>query len=498
MRRVGVPALIFANKIDRPGARDDALLDEIRARLATAVVPMGSVTETGTKRASVVPGCRGAALHDARAIPVFFGSALTGAGIDALIAGIAELWPALEPDRKGPASGVAFKVERSASGEKVAYVRMFAGELRTRERVHFGRGGDGKVTALDVFAPGAATRPSSVSAGQIAKVWGLAEIQVGDVVGVAPARAVDPQFPPPTLEAVVVPRDAAHGGALRAALAQLADQDPLINVHQADDQISLSLYGEVQREVIAATLADDFGLSVGFHESTTICLERPTGTGEALEVLQSEAHPYSATVGLRVEPALPGSGFAFRLDVNPRDVPLYIYKTRDNFVAAMTDYVARSLHEGRYGWPVSDCVVTMQACGYYIGDGPAKPVSATTRTTAADFRKLTPIVVTTALSRAGTAVCEPMMRVAVEAPTDTLGTVIASVARLGGTAEAPVVQGDLATTRTRLPAARLQHLRRMLPGLTQGEGVVEAEFDGYEPVTGQPPIRGRRPGGARG
>ena len=42
-----------------------------------------------------------------------------------------------------------------------------------------------------------------------------------------------------------------------------------------------------------------------------------------------------------------------------------------------------------------------------------------------------------------------------------------------------------------LPAARAQDLRRQLPGLTGGEGVVETTFGGYQPVRGAPPTRRR-------
>ena len=134
---------------------------------------------------------------------------------------------------------------------------------------------------------------------------------------------------------------------LRAALGQLAEQDPLINVRQDDErqEIYVSLYGEVQKEVIGSTLADDFGLAVTFRETTTICIERPAGAASALEVLQSDAHPYSATVGLRVEPGPAESGIEFRLDVDPRLVPLYIYKTAASFIDAMTQYIGRALEK---------------------------------------------------------------------------------------------------------------------------------------------------------
>jgi hypothetical protein len=41
-------------------------------------------------------------------------------------------------------------------------------------------------------------------------------------------------------------------------------------------------------------------------------------------------------------------------------------------------------------------------------------------------------------------------------------------------------------------AARAHELRRDLPGLTGGEGVLESEFAGYLPVTGEPPRRPAR------
>jgi ribosomal protection tetracycline resistance protein len=54
----------------------------------------------------------------------------------------------------------------------------------------------------------------------------------------------------------------------------------------------------VQKEVIQATLANDFGVDVTFRATTTICIERPDGTGAAAEILGEEPNPFLATVGL--------------------------------------------------------------------------------------------------------------------------------------------------------------------------------------------------------
>ena len=57
---------------------------------------------------------------------------------------------------------------------------MFSGTIRTRDRVSFGSGLEGKVTAIAVFEQGPAVQRQSVAAGGVAKLWGLADVQIGD------------------------------------------------------------------------------------------------------------------------------------------------------------------------------------------------------------------------------------------------------------------------------------------------------------------------------
>jgi ribosomal protection tetracycline resistance protein len=533
LQRLRVPTLIFVNKIDRPGASDARSLEAIARRLTPAIVPMGAAHGLGAPDAGFAPpGADDAAFRsmltevlaerddavlaayvgDGGALPyprlrallaeqtgqalvhpVFFGSAMTGAGIEALMAGIAELLPAAGGDPAGPVSARVFKIERTTSGERVAYARVRSGALRTRDRVRYGQGVDGKVTAISVFAPGGAVQRESVSAGEIATVWGLGGVQVGDAIGDTAAAEGAHQFAPPTLESLVVPHDPADKGRMRVALAELAEQDPLINVRQDDArrEISVSLYGEVQKEVVQATLARDYGIDVAFRDTTTICIERPVGTGEAIEILYAKtktnvtgkssptsSNPFLATAALRVDPAPIGSGIQFRLDVDVRLVPLYIYKAFDTFIEHMGRYVREALLEGLHGWQVTDCTVTMTDCGYRARD-----------TTAADFRKVTPLVLMRALARAGTQVCEPMADVWLEIPTDGMSRVLPLIGRLGGRVRTPVPHGGLSTIEAAVPVAHLHDLQRELPAVTGGEGTAESRFAGYQPVVGIPPTR---------
>ncbi len=529
LERLRIPTLLFVNKLDRAGADDERVLSEIAERLTPAVVGMGRAARLGSREAAFAPfdaddgGFRARlvetlaerdeellaafvgdepipyerlravlATQTAQAVvhPVFAGSAVTGAGVEALAAGIAELLPVSTGDTDGAVSGTVFKIERGKAGERLAYARMFAGTLRVRDRVRVGDG-ESKVTAIDVFEGGTVEQAQAAGAGEIAKLRGLADVRIGDAIGEEHRVPLRHRFAPPTLESVVAPDEPADGAALRVALAQLAEQDPLIAVRQDDErhELSVSLYGEVQKEVIQATLADDYGIAVTFRETTPIYVERPAGTGEAVESLGAEGNPFAATMGLRIEPAAADSGVEFRLDVSHEGVPLYLYKRKAAFGEAMGGYVRSALREGLFGWQVTDCLVTMTKCRYRSPDGPPSVNGALS--TISDFRDLTPIVLMQALEAGGSVVCEPMSTVHLEVPTASVGALLPAIARLGGTVPMPSPRGELSTLETALAVDRVQELQRQLPGLTGGEGVLDSDFAGYRPVTGDSPVRQR-------
>ena len=493
LRRLRIPTLIFVNKMDRAGADFARVVREISERLTPAVAPLADpdpdvlvevLAEHDESLLAAYLDGRQLSLdatlaeQTGRALvyPAFCGSAMKGEGVDTLAAGLSELLPAAPGDPDAPLSATVFKIERGAAGDKVAYVRMFAGTLRARDAV-----GRDKVTSLAVFENGRVVQRPAVSGRQIAKVWGLRDAQVGVTIGEPPLRVPQREFPPPTLKSVVVPRDRDNARRLRVALAQLAEQDPLINVRdEPGRELTVSLYGEVQKEVLGATLSADYELDVEFRETTPICVERPVGRGEAAEILHAETNPFNAAIGLRIDPSPAESGLEFALDVGTRSIPLYVYKTREHFAEQMERYVRDALRDGLYGWQVVDCRVTMTQCSYSVADGPPSRRGPTS--TAADFRKLTPLVLAQALRQAGTAVCEPMVRLSLEVPASTVGVVLPALARLGATVEAPSPHVELSTIEAVLPVRRGDDLQRQLPGLTGGEGSVESTFAGYRPV----------------
>lgn len=520
LRRLEIPTLLFVNKVDRPGAREDDLLVEIGDRLTGSIVAMTIVTERGSHQAQVHDAWerpRFAArvaevlaehdeqvlaryVHDedlsdarlrrvlatatatAQVHPVYFGSAVTGVGLGALRQALTTMLPAAARDPGADLSASVFKIERGAAGEKVAYLAVTSGAIRLRSRV----GGHAEVvTGLDVI-DGADDAPAiEVPAGRIAKVRGLHSLRIGDRIGEQGTPTDQQHFAPPALEALVEPLDPADRGRMHTALTRLAEADPLIGLRTATggEDVMVSLYGQVQQEVIADTLADEFGVPVRFSRATTLHIEEVVGAGCAVELMKGGDNPFLATIGLRIEPAPRGTGVRFELEVEPGAMP-------SAFFTAVAETVDDTLAQGLYGWEITDAVVTMTRSGYAARQGRrGVAFDPSISSSAGDFRHLTPLVLMEALRNARTRVLEPIHSFRLEAPRDTLPGVYSELARVGAVPLQAGGQGSDEVLTGDIPATQVDTLRKALAALTRGEGVLESEFDRYQPVRGQAPRR---------
>jgi ribosomal protection tetracycline resistance protein len=533
LRRLRLPTLLFVNKIDRTGARYDSLLADIRGKLTSAVVPMERVTALGTRAAGVrlrpprdaefatelaelladhddtllrrmvddhvpAPGELHALLKrltaDGVVHPVFFGSAVSGAGTAELTAAVAKTL-----GQRGPADagqeprGTVFAVERTGAGEKVAYLRLFAGELRQRQRVTFHRRRQsgaveeytGRVSGLEVLAArtaGALPRSGPLTAGNIARLRGLPAVRVGDRLGEADGAEPRRNFSLPIMESAVRPREPGAAGALHAALARLTDEDPLIRTRTlAGGATSVLLYGAVQKEIIEERLRREFGVEAVFEPTRPVYFERPLGTGEA--VYEFEPHrpnEFFQTVGVRIEPAPTGAGNQFVREAQAGLLPRAYHRAVES--AAMG-----ALQQGPHGWEVTDCRVVVTRLGYL------PPL-----TTAGDFRNLTRRVLTQALRTAGTAVYEPAYAVEVDFPADALSGVVGLLVSLGADVGQPVGARSSWSVRAEVAARQLQDIAAALPALTHGEGTLFHEPGGDRRVRSSIPVRERFDANASG
>jgi ribosomal protection tetracycline resistance protein len=340
------------------------------------------------------------------------------------------------------------------------------GTVQARDRVtvhHHDRWGgreliEEQVTGSAVLE-GNRLREAPVLAGRIGVLRGLEHAAVGDGLGVLEPGRGPRHFPPPGLEAAIRPVDPARRADLHRALLELADADPLIDVRvdEVEGEIAVSLYGEVQREVLGTRLAEEFGIDVEILPTRVVHVERLAGTGEA----RRDSATGNAQVGLLLEPAEPGTGVRYVMGVERG----YLLPS---FHTAIETTVHEQLQRGLQGWRVVDCVVTLVHGRFHA----ATP-------SAGEFRRLTALAFRTALCQAGTLVCAPWSRIEVRMPEAALPAALSLLVELGGTPAEITTAGERATLVAELATAEVDVYERRVPDLTSGLGTFVAEPAGY-------------------
>ncbi|TCC36647.1 TetM/TetW/TetO/TetS family tetracycline resistance ribosomal protection protein [Kribbella capetownensis] len=507
LARLRIPTCLFVNKIDRVGARYDELLADTARLLTTSAVPMGSVQDLGTRAGRFLPFSlqnKGLGellaerndefmaryLDDALSVddysaelqrqvaaaqvhPVYFGSAMTGDGVPELIEGIRSWLPRATADSSDDLRARVFKVERGVAGQKIASARVFAGSLSSRAYVDVhpadGPSYQARPTAVDVFEHGSRRSVERAEAGQIVALRGLKEVRIGDQLGVR-SSGVGQLFAPPTLETVVSAPDRMR---LFQALTQLAEQDPLIRVRKADD-LTVSLYGEVQKEVIASLLESEYGLAVTFSQTSPIYIERVDGVGTSYREIGAADNPWTAGVGFRVSPI--AEGIDYRLDVELGALPRA-------FHTAIEETARVTLQQGLSGWEIPNCRIDLTYTDY-----------SSAGTVAADFRRLVPPVLMQAIHDAGTTVMEPINHFELDIPPDSISRVLGHLAESRGLVEHTAPHPGHAHLEGTIPAATTHPFESHLPTLTHGEALLTTTFHTHHPVPTPAPTRPRTDG----
>ncbi|GIQ69244.1 GTP-binding protein [Xylanibacillus composti] len=522
LRDRGLPTIIFINKLDRVGADPQRVLDEVKRlltdRAAPIQAPMGAedaytgnlallellqdallpeaeafetqLIETAAEQDEQLlerylndqPIAREelAALvwsltRQARLVPVLFGAANRGIGVEALMDAMVIGVPEPQGDMQAPVSGVVFKLERDPAMGKLAYVRLYSGTVHNRESVRNATQDiEEKVTQIRKIDGQRAEDVGVLAAGDIAAVCGWNRVRIGDVIG-DPAHVPEaPRMAVPLLTVQVRWRSEADYPAVVAALQELADEDPLLDLQwlQGQRELHLKVMGPIQVEVLSHIMRSRFGLEVAFDPPSVIYKETPAGVGEGY-VAYLTPKPCWAILRFRIEPLERGSGLQYSSIVRTD-------RLLESYQNEVERRVPEALQQGLRGWEVTDLRVTLIEGEHHVW-----------HTHPLDFVVATPMGIMDGLNRIGTKLLEPMLRFRISVPEEVGGRVMNELLGMRGRFDTPVVRQERMELEGELPVATSLDFPARFGSMTKGRGVLSTFFAGYQECP--PDVEAERP-----
>ena len=535
--------LVIINKIDLPDARPEEVLEELRERFGKECLPVNLPAEGGKVVEDVFfqPSGRTTdfstiadahteiidqvvevdedlmalyleqgedlkpeqlhdpfeqALREGHLIPVCFVSAETGAGVKELLEVFAQLMPNPAegnppPFLKGEASkAVRVEVKPEAGRHAVAHVFKvaidpFVGKLGIF-RVH-----QGTVRSGGQLFVGDARKPIRIA--HLYRLQGKDTVEIpeavpGDIAAVSKIEELHFDavlhdshdednfhlkpiaFPPPMLGLAIEPERRGEEQRLADSLHKLVAEDPCVRVehHAALNETVLYGMGELHLRVMLERMTERYNVhvktrppSIPYRETITLPAE-----GHHRHKKQTGGAGQFGEVYLRIEPLERGAGFEFVDKVVGGAIP-------HQFIPAVEKGVRQVLTDGAVaGFPLQDLRVTVYDGKYHSVD--SKEVAFVSAGKKAFMQ---------AVQSAGPTVLEPIVKVEITAPAQSMGDITGDLAtkrgRINGNDSLP---GGRVTVSAFVPLAELTDYQTRLKALTGGEGSYTLDLSHYDPV----------------
>ncbi len=436
------------------------------------------------------------ALRDGHLIPVCFVSSETGAGIRQLLDIFHKLMP--NPTEGNPPpfvrgeGGDAQPVELVADTDAHALAHVFKVAIDPFVgRLSFFRVHQGKISKDSQLFIGDGRKPFRVA--HLLKVMGkqTAEIDVGipgDICAVAKVedivfdsvlhdsheedhihlKSVD--FPAPMQGLAVHAKARGDEQKISDALHKVQIEDPSVQIEHnaALNETVIRGLGDLHLRVILENMKDKYNVEVETHPPRIPYLETITKAAEGhyRHKKQTGGAGQFGEVFLRVKPLARGEGFAFVDRVVGGVIPR-------QFIPAVEKGVRQALESGVIsGYRMQDLEVEVYDGKYHSVD--SKEIAFVTAGKKAFID---------AVQKAGPAVLEPIVRIAITAPNHSTGDITSDLSGRRGRISSTDALPDGSTLITgEVPLSELNGYQSQLKAITGGRGSFTMEFGHYDPV----------------
>jgi elongation factor G len=421
--------------------------------------------------------------------PVTCGVATANLGTNRLLDAIVEDLPSpvkhgglavgdvvLEPDEDGELFAYVFKTRADPFAGRINLFRVYQGTMTHDTQVLNTRAHNReRIGQLLTFAGTETPHADEFGPGDIGAVAKLKETRAGDWLAARdePIWMPSIRLPAPVMAFAVEPKTKGDEEKVFTALRRLQEEDPTIDLHrdaQTGEEIVAGL-SQVHVEVIVGRLRSRFGVEVTLKPPRVPYQEtiRRPAKAHGRHKKQSGGRGQFGDCHLAIEPLNdPGhpTGFEFVNEIKGGVIPT-------SFIPAVEKGVIEAMAAGVVaGYPVKDVRVRVYDGSYHTVDSSEMA-----------FKLAGSLAMRQAMEEAAPALLEPIMRVTISSPEDTVGDVIGDLnARRGRPLGMEPVGSGMTEVKAEVPMAEMLTYAPDLRSITGGQGEFTMEFERYEEV----------------
>ena len=476
LKHYDISTFIFVNKMDQPDTSKEKILIELKEKLDSNIIDYVdagsdkeeydrfveevSLTDETMLEAYMETGSVDFAdiqnlVRNRKFFPVFFGSALKYEGVDEFLKSFASL--VIPPVYGSEFSARVFKIARDEAGNRLTYMKLMGGSLSVREMI-----GDEKVTGIRVYSGEKYENRDRVEAGEVCVVTGLKSTKAGGGLGLLSGTEIGSVLKQVMSYKVELPEDEpAH--VFLPKIREISEEIPELSVKYSEEkkEITISLMGEVQTEVLKHLIKERYNVDIGFGEGHTLYKETIADTVYGVGHFEPLRH--YAEVELRLEPAERGSGLSFASEVSEDELSL-------NYQRLILSHLEEKEYKGVLtGSPITDMKITLVAGRAHLK-----------HTEGGDFRQATYRAVRQGLMQARSVLLEPVYEFKLEVSEDAIGRAMTDIGKMNGSFTSPENISGKAVLTGKVPVSEVKNYALELRAYTKGEGVLTLTPSDYE------------------
>ena len=375
-----------------------------------------------------------------------------------------------------PMCALAFKIATDPYVGRLVFFRVYSGQIDAGSYVFNSRSGKKeRISRLFQMHSNKQNPMETIGCGDIGAGVGFKDIRTGDTLCAedAPIVLEAMDFPDPVLGIAVEPKTQKDLDRLDQGLQKLAEEDPTFQVESNEEtgQTIIRGMGELHLDIIIDRLRREFKVECNQGRPQVTYKEAITKPVELREVFkkQSGGRGKFADIICRVEPVDEGfeGNLQFIDEVKGGDIPKeFIPSIQKGFLAAMKNGVLA-------GYPVEQLKVTVISGSFHPVDSDQLSFELCAQQA---FKK--------ACAQAGPVLMEPIMKVEVVTPEESMGDVIGDMNKRRGQVEGmETSRSGARIVKATAPLAEMFGYVTALRTITSGRATSTMSFSHYAQVS---------------